>query len=214
MKQLIISLSAVVLFAAVGCKKNCDDTPEEQLGKTYLSTKEGSWWAYAIYNHDRFGEVTLWKRDTLRVLGDTVIDGNTFAYYEGSLLFPYNSIPGRFGLRDSAFNLIDNRSHLILPYLNFTDTFDLDTSSSALTRFKKLYQDLEPTQVPSGIYETIDYQWITQFQDSTRCGTYSGIFHQQFAENVGVIRATYWYSATFGCDSYTERVLESFHIEE
>ena len=214
MKLLSPLLFIIILVSVIGCKKDCPETPQQQLPKSYLSTTEGSWWAYAIYYYGHDGTASLLNRDTLRVLGDTTINEYTYTQYKGSLQGFYSGGDPRFRLRDSAFYLINDYSRIILPYLNFTDTFFWDEPVFPLTHYRMLVSSPEPVQTPAGTFETIDYQFITLFPDTTPCGTTYGIFHQQFAEHVGVVRATTWYTASYGCGPYTERVLESYHIAD
>lgn len=213
MKQITISLAVIALFA-MGCKKESDDpivTPT--LTKNYLPSTPGSWWAYVYYLHDGNGNTSVFARDTLRVTGELTQNGNTYAQYEGSLWFWTNTAPPSFGIRDSSYCLVNERGNMILPYLNFTDTFNRVEEQEPFVHYQTLDETLVEAQVPAGTFQTLDFKRIVEFPDTTSCNTTYGVQHQQFAENVGLVRTTYWYASTFGCGQYTERQLEAYHLE-
>lgn len=212
MKKLPLILAAMVLLAVSSCKK--DNPEEEPQTYQYLPAKAGSWWAYVLIQHDGQGGSSVMSRDTLHALGTTIIDGETFNTFMGSLLVPTsNSQP--WYVRDSSNYLINDHGFVILPYLNFTDTFNrVGPELNLRERYQKLYQDPGPLTINAGTFNTIDFRTEVVFEQTSPCGTDMGFSHQQFTDNVGMVRATYWYASTYGCNQYVERKLEAYHIEE
>ena len=119
-------------------------------------------------------------------------------------------------VRDSSNYLINSNSVVLLPYLNFTDTLNRVGPEGGISRerYQKLYQDAEPLTINVGTFSTIDFRNEVVFENTSPCGTDMAFMHQQFADNVGMVRATYWYASSYGCNLYVERQLEAYHIEE
>jgi hypothetical protein len=208
-------INILLLITALGMaacsnqdEENCTPNPTTC---NYLPTNDSSWWAYSVTNVFSNGDRILVGRDTLRSLGEMEVNGQTYIQYEGSLWF-YSTTISTFLSRDSANYLVDDNGLIILPYLNYTDTFNHFYSNGNLVRFSKLITDTAPTAVPAGTFTTIDFRGVQFRQSNSYCTDSIGYYHHQFAENVGLVRSTYWFSSTGPC-RYFERVLESYHIE-
>ncbi len=214
MKKIPLILAAMVLLAVSSCKK--EEPQEEPQTYQYLPAKSGSWWAYVLIQHDGQGGSSVMSRDTLRALGTTTIDGETFNTFQGSLFTPYTPNTPDWYVRDSSNYLINSNSVVVLPYLNFTDTFNRVGPEGGVSRerYQKLYQDPGPLTINAGTFSTIDFRNEVVFENTSPCGTDMAFMHQQFTDNVGMVRATYWYASSYGCNLYVERQLEAYHIEE
>jgi len=214
-KKSTMNRVCILLFLAVttlaACSPdddvNCDGDPQSAI---YLPANDSSWWAYSVSRVDTSGTRQLIGRDTLRVIGEMESDGEVYTQYVGSLLL-YSNNPPEFLVRDSAHHLVYGNGDLMLPYLNFTDTFNVMNYGNDIIRFDKLVADVEPTVTPAGTFATIDFRG-TVFTPLAVCSDGVAYMHSQFAENVGLVRSTYWYSSQGGC-IYYERLLESYHIE-
>jgi len=187
---------ATVLFHA--CSDCEEPIPNETLSAIeYMPMTAGSWWAYSIHKRDPFMGDLLLGRDTLRVVGEFEQNGTIYAQLEGSMLLFQNSVQS-FGLRDSLGFLVNDNGRIVLPELNFTDTFNHFFYEGELVRFWQLFEDAEMTVVPAGSFQTIDFRGH-QFRELVgHCVDTIGLMHSQFAHGVGLVRATYWYSAQGG----------------
>lgn len=201
---------AVITLAACSTDDdmNCDGNPQAM---SYLPSNDSSWWAYSVSRVDTSGNRLLIGRDTLRVIGEMESNGEVYTQYEGSL-HVYSSNSPTFLVRDSANHLVDGYGNVILPYLNFTDSFNFANYGNNITSFAKLVADVEPTVTPAGTFTTIDFRGTFFVHPTNFCPDSVAFMHSQFAENVGLVRSTYWYSSHGGC-VYFERLLESYHIE-
>ncbi len=208
-------IKILLLFSILGmaaCSNQDDENCTPNLiTYNYLPANDSSWWAYAIYTVDTNGIRNLFARDTLRTLEETTLNGQTYMEYYGSLWL-YTSPVSTFLMRDSANHLVYGDGTIVLPYLNFTDSFNRTYENGALVSFSQLIADTEPTTVPAGTFTTVDFRGSRFRQPTPFCADSIGYHPNQFAENVGLVRATYWYFSTGGC-SYIERVLESYHIQ-
>jgi hypothetical protein len=205
----------ILLIAIVTLSTSCSEDPltteNDSSLLAYMPLTEGSWWAYSVNKRDSISGDILLDRDTLRVTGVFEQGGNTYTQLEGSLLLSVNSIQS-FGLRDSAGFLVDHNGRIVLPELNFTDTFNHFFWEGELVRFWQLFEDENPTVVPAGSFHTMDFRGHQFREPIGYCTDTIGVMHSQFAHGVGLVRATYWYSAQGGC-VYQERELEAYHIE-
>ncbi|MFT4524468.1 MAG: hypothetical protein ACI85F_000611 [Bacteroidia bacterium] len=143
--------------------------------------------------------------DTIRVLSDSATNGRTFYKLSGG---PYNFHYQHF-VHDSAGYVFTENNYLLYTYVNFTDTFWED---SVTNRYRQLIEDLEPTSVPAGIFNTLNFR-TTQFADlAPQCPNDTVYLDYQMSENIGVVRYTYHYSAVAGC-SKVERQLVDYYVQ-
>jgi hypothetical protein len=207
----ILLFLAVITLAACSTDDdvNCDGNPQAM---NYLPSNDSSWWAYSRFMVDVNGNRQLIGRDTLWSIGEIESNGETYSQFIGSLE-PYSGgVHTIFLMRDSSYHLVDGSGNIILPYLNFTDSFNHFYEGGELIWFSQLIADTVPTVVPAGTFTTVDFRASHFRQPTGNCPDSIGYRHNQFAENVGLVRSTYWYSSQGGC-SYIERALESYHIE-
>jgi len=205
----------VVLLMALCLHSSCSEEPfypgSEFSAMAYMPMTVGSWWAYSIHRRDPIAGDMLLGRDTLRVVGEFEQNGIIYAQLEGSMLLLQNS-PQPFGLRDSLGFLVNDNGRIVLPELNFTDTFNHFFYEGELVLFWQLFEDTEMTVVPAGSFQTIDFRGHQFREPIGHCVDTIGLMHSQFAHGIGLVRATYWYSSQGGC-AYQERELEAYHIE-
>lgn len=174
----------------------------------------GSWWAY-VNIRNQAGEAPLvLNQDTLWALGDTTVNGENYMRFHGRL----EGYASRtyFALRDSAFHLVRENGHVVLPYHNFTDTFNYGSDEQLGTyAFKMMVQDTAPTVVPAGTFATVDFRMeMGRGIDAQQiCVDHPiGYAHSKFSEGVGFVLSSYWYSANGPCVTFS-RELEAYHIE-
>ncbi len=121
-KWIFLLASSVIL---IGCTK--DSTApgaNDEYPPVNIVDSQGSWWKYEWYETDLSGVPTsIGIVDSFYVIGDTVINGNTFVHIGGDAAFYGGaSNPHQF-LRDSANCILNSQG--IIVYSNQTS---LDTS--------------------------------------------------------------------------------------
>lgn len=211
--NLRILIALLIAMAFFNACSDPDDEPETTLSATaYMPMTTGSWWVYVVTKRDSVtggGDIFI-GRDTLRVTGTFDANGHSYAQLEGSMgvLSSGNQL---FGLRDSSGFLVNEQGIIVLPELNNTDTLN-ESYYAGLQRFYILTEDDVPTVVPAGTYETVNFQGVVFREPVGLCPDSIGLLNNQFAYGIGLVRATYWYSATGAC-VYFERALESYHLE-
>jgi hypothetical protein len=115
MKKLLAL--AILSLAVLSCKKDKISPTEPQPANpsyTHVSTI-GSYWVYDWYDVDSTGNETLisgWK-DTIRIVGDTAINGKVFQHYKGKEL---NS-PVEYFSRDSSGYVVNPNGQIRYSYL-------------------------------------------------------------------------------------------------
>lgn len=212
-----VHLAACLFLASVlfhSCSDCEEPTPHETLSPIeYMPMTAGSWWAY-VNIRNQAGEAPLvLNRDTLWALGDTTVNGENYMRFHGRL----EGYASRtyFALRDSAFHLVRENGHVVLPYHNFTDTFNYGSDEQLGTyAFKMMVQDTAPTVVPAGTFATVDFRMeMGRGIDAQQiCVDHPiGYAHSKFSEGVGFVLSSYWYSANGPCVTFS-RELEAYNI--
>ena len=91
-----------------------------QVGPDYVTTV-GSFWVYDIYKVDSSGNETFFSgNDTVRIIKDSIINGNQYAVYKGHYEGSSNQV---FLRRDSFGYFVDEKGEIFCSFSNFTDTF-------------------------------------------------------------------------------------------
>jgi hypothetical protein len=211
MKILTISFAVLLLFS---CKKE-ENTNNNSSNFTLPSTI-GSYWVYECNNRDTDGNITpMGITDTVRIIGDTVIGGENFVSYEGTI---YGAPKSKWFLRDSSGYIIDENGNIKYSTVNFTDTlesyvegidFKIDWFMSSNTN--------TIVNVPAGNFSTLDYQGHCRKlngQNFFGCGTQTYVVHNYFAPNIGLIKgSTIFFGQLETTCNDIERVLKEYHIE-
>ena len=103
-------------LAILSCKKDkMAPTPQPVNSYTHVSTV-GSYWVYDWYDVDSTGNETLlatnWK-DTIRIVGDTTINGEVFQHYEGKEFNQFTE----YYRRDSSGYVVSPNGGIVYSYL-------------------------------------------------------------------------------------------------
>jgi len=215
MRLLLATFLFPIPFLFNSCGEFEEPIPNEALSSVdYMPMTAGSWWAYVNIWRVEGEPPSVVGRDTIRVIGDTVINGEVYAGFTGKLT--YHESLGFFAVRDSSFHLVRDNGYLLLPYHNFTDTFDYDENEQLqIYGFRKLFEDSVITEVPAGQFQTIDFrkQIFRGTVGEQFCTDHPvGYWHFQFSEGIGLVRSTSWYTTSGPCYTVSKE-LEAYHIE-
>ncbi len=208
-------LSAIVAFTS--CKK------EEAVDPTYhndssespytLVSTSGSWWVYQWYSIDSTGTPTsMTQRDSVYIVGDTAINGNTYIHAEGT----YLGSPRSSYYRDSSGYIVNSLGNTRYNYVNIGDTIYTQVDGGGFYTSHWFTAPETTISVPAGTFDTHDFQGHFYSQDGsyfTACDS-SWIQHSYYADGIGEIasQTAYLTQITNYC-TYMERRLVSYHIE-
>ena len=203
------------------CKKEATKPTEKPnltpITADYLPLSVGNYWVYQYYRIDADGvESEMNYNDSIAIVKDTVIDGETFYIKEGNRLFgsPWERLDI---LRDSSANLIDHTGKILFSGTNFTDTLNFFSEGNEQETYYTISYKMEEIEgeisYPAGNFNNVlDYRGtLTGISmippEPTPNPRYMG---RLFAPNIGEISYTNFY---FNSSNLIIRKLSSYHIE-
>jgi len=203
MKNTALLILVIISFAS--CQENEVPTPTSA---QYISWTVGDWWVYewATYYYNT-GDTIIRSLDTTYALADTMINGETYRTLSHGI-YPWHS--EKLHVRDSSGYIVDVNGRLVYSYVNFTDTFENYLAPTG-GWFTQMFVDTVPTSVPAGTFSTINYR-TTARHFTVACGDSIFYSDRQFAEDVGMVRMSYHYSAPGPCIDNV-RILTDYHIQ-
>lgn len=229
-----LPIFVMVTSLVFACKKEKQETtnPEENENPVvvedssnysekseYLPMKVGNYWVYNVYEIDSLGnERLLDYKDSTAITKDTIISGKRYFWYE-NLSGKSKSIHSFIGFyRDSLKNKVDRDGNVLFSEnrLNqvinseFYSANDIDTLS--YIEYKMIVPS-ELVSVPVGNFEALNYRGDVyrpnECEDHPKRPKY---YNAYYAKNVGLIKQSYFY--LISCNTYFERRLVRYHIEE
>jgi len=165
----------------------------------------GSYWVYEYSQTDTAGNTTVTGTDTVKITGDSVINGNVYKVFEGSFL--YNCSSCKLFRRDSSGYLISETGRVYFSASDF-DTLHIDNSQPSLyAAYYKMLADTSVT-VPAGTFNTLDYLGHVYVvnPNSVPNPRITGNF---YAYNIGIVKTR---SVFIGGTEYLEAKLLSYYI--
>jgi len=207
---------AIVVLFLMSCEKDIEvpTSPTSTISPSstgYMPMTPGSYWVYDWYVIDTLGNKTLATlRDSVYIVGDTVIGTSTYAVQEGSYFG--GSVTRQF-LRDSSGYVIDETGRIFFSETNYTDTLHIWSSTTGeTTGYLKMNGIGDSVSVPAGTFSTLNAEFIVVNNiGSWPCvGTFD-IHDHQYADNVGKVRSTFQLVSSPACTKYEQRLI-SYHI--
>ncbi|MFK7954089.1 MAG: hypothetical protein AB8B73_14670 [Ekhidna sp.] len=190
MKSLKIILPLLLSILLISCSKDEVNISEDVL--YYANLEVGNYWVYDWYELTSEGESLLHENDTVRILSETIISGQTFFVksphkYGAGNLFLFDSLNAIYSYpaRQIFFTLDDNAMQ----------TIDLGPMDEPITTGTYQLRGEEEVDVPAGSFQClnwrgvyvsnkVDYEFGDRFNDN------------YFAKNVGLIQMrTQFYSS-------------------
>ncbi|TVR79382.1 MAG: hypothetical protein EA412_06635 [Chitinophagaceae bacterium] len=206
---LIIFLSA--------CKKE-DKPVNEDPADTHhfeIVTSPGSYWVYDVYNIDSLGNETIKpKQDTVYLIGDTLINGYSYAIYEGG----YFGMKRTQVLRDSTGYLVSENGTIMMSYTNSSDTLDLfEDQLNSYISFIIMDETDHSIDVPAGSFDvkrSLNTYFRPDGTDFTACNP-THTFNTYYASGIGEVlsQTSFYNNITSNC-SYLERRLAYFYLAD
>ena len=210
MKNPILLLLSCLAMLVFSCKD--DDTTTGPIPATdYFPLTTGSYWVYDWYTIDTDGVETLYGRtDTVKVTGDTMLNGFEYAIVEGT------SLGSKFinFYRDSSGYLGDAWSETP----EFVTTLDHDLGQDtirfgevlAFWKSQSMEAELETVSVPAGTFESclVKVQTLHPLEFDIQAGVRTYPFH--YAKGVGLVKYRTSFLSSF---DYLESRLVEYNIE-
>lgn len=218
-KLLITALLPVALF--VTCKKSetelppppmpGDDSPSFSWDHT-----PGSYYVYQWYTIDSLGNETPYSApDTNTVVGDTVINGNTYTTFYNDHIFLQSQ---EVHWRDSSGYIVDQNGNIHFSYTAFNDTVQDTDISGWFTIHHILGASVSQISVPAGEFDVYQKRQALELGEGTppvTCTESLG-FDNYFDATTGipVIQQTSFSGEYMVTCRYYERRLVEYYIAE
>ena len=213
MKQILFV--AFVFTIVLSCSKEKSE-PMPAEAASYAPLTIGSYWVYSHFKINSFTgeEEQLEIVDSVVVVGDTVINSETYSVFYGTRAVFSGRGPGIISLlRDSSGFLIDNEGKVHFA-TNFpqqvlrTDHLILDGGDTIYTVNYTMEDVKQEITAPAGQFITLNFkgELIDNVHENPR------YLNNYFAEGVGKVIDTYFYIAQN--EYYFERRLKKYHIAD
>jgi hypothetical protein len=151
---------------------------------THVSTV-GSYWVYDWYDVDSTGNETPWVtswRDTIRIVGDTTINGEVFQHYKGK---QWNS-PVEYYHRDSSGYVINPNGSIAYSYMGVPKA--LASSSDGFVNLATFIGEKQTINTAFGTKEANTVYMESSMVDGTpitSCGDLSFRFYTYYVSGLG-----------------------------
>lgn len=184
MKKILAltTLSLIVL----SCKKDkLAPLPQPSNSYTHVNTV-GSYWVYDWYDVDSTGNETLNPsyKDTLRIVGDTIINGEVFQHYKGK---QFGNPQGYF-TRDSSGYVISPNGSIVYSYMGAPK--ELNTYSDGYMNHTSFLGTRQTINTAFGMKEAFTTYLEVSMVNGTpvnTCGDFSVRFYNYYVSGLGCV---------------------------
>jgi len=210
--KLIVGI--FILFSVLTCEKNADETKPNVEKSNYFPLSIGSYWIYDCFEKDSTGkEKIISENDTLKITGDTLINGNEFSKFYGKE-YAFNSQLEEFYYRDSLGYILNEKGEIKFSSDNLNDTLYKVylAEDSIFFIYAKMETYTNEVLLPAGKFNNIlNYKTtVEQYNPSKRL---IGKNDKLFAPNVGRILRQYFYVHLYDTEKkYFEERLVDYDI--
>lgn len=212
-------IGGFLLFSLFACEKDDNDAIEPSIETpNYFPKTTDSYWVYNTYEIDSLGnEVLISENDTVRVTGDTIINGFEYKVFLGKNYFSSTVLSEKF-YRDSAEFVISSDGSKVFSQENFTDTLFSEPipniQDTLFFRFSKMEIYLEELSLPMGIIDSLLNAKLTFIYWKSEEKLVANL-NYLYAPNMGRIVRQYTYASGFyESRKYYEERLVDFYIEK
>lgn len=212
MKTYIIITAALLTF--VSCKKEKIENPiVEDQAVSYTPSTKGSYWIYDWVKVDTNGvETPLPYKDTLRIIGDTMINNYVYTVTRGTSM---GGTVRNFYSRDSSGYIVNALGDASYSYTNFTDTIRSYDDPGFLNIRVKMFNNM-PVSIPLGTFNTIEsrtFHYNPNGGSANNCGDPYFTLSTWFVQGVGNVKSTTGYTyELMNCGVIMEQRLVEYFI--
>lgn len=216
MKKVMFACGVIsILFVA--CKKKELEIQAENQNQdtTYeFPTSEGSYWIYQWSEVDSTGvETALNQYDSLFVIGDSVINGNTYAVYRSVNFSGFENI---YLQRDSSGFIVDNHGNVSFTYMDFDVIYSQGSEPGLWDYYSQYLSGPFTISLPIGTFQTIAAEHFIYSQNGSpinSCGDMEQSFKTYYASGVGqVLQETAFSSSYYTQCKKMNRTLIDYYI--
>jgi hypothetical protein len=191
MKNHVYLLLIILMVFVWSCKKDSLLPETHQDDSSAFVSTIGAYWIYEIVQIDYDGTETLSSvKDTIRIIGDTMINGNTYAILYGTLM---GGNPGSVFHRDSAGYVVNNHGAIVYSFNHFGDTLH-STSDFAFDYHTYMINELATEfTVPAGSFVNVLRQtdmYKSNGEPIDTCGNAFYAMQNRYAPEIGLIYKT------------------------
>jgi hypothetical protein len=203
----------VLLLFVIACKKEKDISKEfcpeininAPANPSVFPMNNGNYWVYNNYLVDTNNATTFISTDTVKILGDTNINGKTYKVFSNWAFHPFN-----YQLyRDSIGYLINNEGAVLYSNHNFTDTLYRYSDSLFYYMYGKMDNINTTISVPSGIFTTNNFKCYYYSLEANYPHGSPRIANNYYCDTVGLILKTSFY---YSAPSYIESRLVAYQL--
>ena len=220
MGHLTIVRSCIIITLLAACQKNDEDAPSDPVNipdspadiSTFSQLDSGNYWVYDRYRVDSLdvADPVYYVRDSLHVVGDTVLAGNTYAVI-------HHAVNGVFTTnihywRDSADCIVERYGAVLFCSGNFDQTIYIDSipAPNNLSIHYSVPSGTVPISVPAG-----DFDAYLMLGTCFSYGSFPFIPEWKYprtywAEGVGRVK---WYGYFASGDLGFRYELADYHLE-
>lgn len=209
-------LCAVLAFGLFACNNDDDDDgnipPAAEVVPNFLPLQTGNYWIYDVVRVDTSGEETMMGySDTLRVIGDTLHNGNTYYIVEQDRWLTTTAIKDTAIWRDSSGYLVSINGRVNFSaddYNTIFYTWEIPAVQMQVDYF--MDDSLYMYEVPAGNFSCLNYVGRVQYLDPT--SNFSDrFFYTAYSNNIGMIYQNEFYASSIAFEF--QRRLREYHLE-
>lgn len=209
--KLIVGI--FLMSAFVACEKKSDETNPNAEDLNYFPLSIGSYWIYDCFEMDSTGKETIVSRnDTIKITGDTLINGNEYSVFYGKE-YAINSWIREFYYRDSLGYIVNEKGEIKFSSNNLIDTLYKLYPSPDSIYFIYAKMETYPNEIllSAGRFNSIlNYKTsVEQYNPDKRL---IGKTDKLFAPKVGRILRQYFYVRLYDIEKryYEERLVDYY----
>ncbi|MFN8713316.1 MAG: hypothetical protein ACK5Z2_10735 [Bacteroidota bacterium] len=214
MKNAILG-AAILCLMATACKKEENQittpiqNPPVNQSVAYFPLDSGSYWVFEHVSIDTNGNETFLQTDSVRIMGDSVIGGNTYKIFKN---WGFSFFSGLY--RDSANCIVNEVGDIVFAanMLGQPISFRRDSDASVgliLASTDSMQTAMRTVNVAAGSFNTFERSTFTTFYIPAVGGNPRRML-SNFAEGIGFVRNQYAYASQ---TSYVERRLLRYNIQ-
>jgi hypothetical protein len=214
MQNAIIGAASLCLLATA-CKKENDtiippsQNPPVTQSVAYFPLDSGSYWVFEHVRVDTNGNETFLQTDSVRVMGDSVIAGNTYKIFRN---WGFNFFSALY--RDSSNCIVNEKGDIVFAanLLGQPISFRRDSDNVQgliLESIDSMQAVMRNVNVTAGNFSTLERSTFTTFYIPVSGGNPRRML-SNFAEGIGFVRQQYAFASQ---TSYVERRLLRYNIQ-
>jgi len=209
----VLSFTTLALLI-ISCKKEKTNTPVpiDEPTYTYVTTN-GSYWVYDLYDVDSLGNETLLpQKDTIKVTGDTVVNGKTYYKFVGGTLGNSNQVTFQ---RDSSGYIVSlNHGSIMYSFNNVASV--INSFSDDIFSYSTGFENNQNVATAFGVKNAFVGYYQVSKNDGTPINVCNDLFvkfYTHYVSGIGMVQTeTAFYSQMMNACAKKRSKLSSYYI--